>query len=443
MSDSISSTIKQAILTDAHSDVTIHERPLVSELIWHNRQEEPLTWKMVFEGNPFKSKRLIIAHTIYYLLRCIFMGIILLVYSIYELIYRLLTGKRRNMRPSIAINFVLFSFTIVIAIIILVFNISFLVRNVILAPNEASINSNGVVSINQPCMETQYFYLLNAATYWTSSGIAVSRGDRVFISASGGMYSDIGEMSKKAFVNETLLYPRSVFAERNPSFIKRLFRKKQQNETIDNLGIQYCIYNDSVAHLSHGGTPRLGSLLCLVSTETQTPEYHFRNKGYGKTIHQIDYEKNEIRFTANKDECGILYFTFNDILLDSNTYGRIMKDTNSAAINMRKDLKSTNKSEYASIEDPTIWFKDNLGEALVNIRIEKSIRHSSLSTPDKFAMSFYRGFSRMKSNPWQSWIIWFLIIVGSLFICDIGLTHVLNREKDVIPQGEEQIKDKQ
>lgn len=443
MADSISSTLKQVILTEAQSDVTIHESPLVSELIWHNRQEEPLTWKMVFEGNPFKSKRLIIAHTIYYLLRCFFMGIILLVYSIYELIYRLLTGKKRNMRPSIAINFVLFSFTVIVAIIILVFNITFLVRNVILAPNEASINSNGVVSINQPCMETQYFYLLNAATYWTSSGIAVSRGDRVYISASGGMYSDIGEMYNKALTNDTLLYPRSVFADRKPPFIKRLFGKKQQNETIDNSGIQYCIYNDSVASLGDRRKPRFGSLLCLVSTETQNPEYHFRTKDYGKTIHQIDYEKNEIRFTASKDECGILYFTFNDILLDSNTYGRIMRDTNSAAINMRKDLQHTHKLGYASIEDPTIWFKDNLGEALVNIRIEKSIWRSNLSKPDKIAMSFYRGFSRMKSNPWHSWVIWFLIIVGGLFFCDIGLTHVLNRKKEESPQGEERNTDNQ
>lgn len=425
MADSISSTIKQAILTDATSDVTIHERPLVSELIWHNRQEEPLSWKMVFEGNPFKSKRLIIAHTILYLLRCFFMGIILLVYSIYELIYRLLTGKKRNMRPSIAINFVLFSSIVIVAIIILVFNITFLVRNVILAPNEASINSNGVVSINQPCMETQYFYLLNAATYWTSSGIAVSRGDRVYISASGGMYSDIGEMSEKALRNDTLLYPRSVFA------------KKQTRGKNDTNSVHYCIYNNSVVSRNNGVTPRFGSLLCLVEKETQNPEYHFDKHQHGPKIHQIDYETNKIEFKASNKECGILYFTFNDILLDSSTHRCIMNDTNRAAQLMRKDLQNTNKDKYDSIKDPTIWFKDNLGEALVNIRIEKSICHSSLKCHEKLAMIFYRGFSRMKSNPWHSWVIWFLFIVGGLSICDIGLTHVLNRKKKEPPQNEE------
>ena len=414
MADSLSSTIKQAILTDAPSDVTIQERSLVSAMIAHQRKGEPLSFKMVFEGNPLKCQRFPIAHTLLYVLRCLIMGLILLIYAAYEVVYRLFTGKKRNMRPSVAINTVILSGTIVIAILALVFSVTFLVRNVLLSPNEASINSNGVVSINQPCMETQYFYLLNAATYWTSSGIAVSRGDRVYISASGGMYSDIGEMCDKASDNSRLLYPRSSFA----------VKKKWDKE--DTTGIQYCIYDNP-------DDARFGSLLCLIANETQNPEYHFKKNSHGK-IRQLDYKTNDIRFTAGEKDRGILYFTFNDILLDSDTYNKISankdNDKDSAAINMWKDLADSGKDKYESIKDPTIWFKDNLGEALVNIRIEKSIRYSSLRCHEKIAMHFYRGISRLKTDFWHSWIPRDAIVLLFLLLADIWITHLRNRKRE-------------
>lgn len=422
MASSLSSTIKQAILTDSPSDVTIYEKPLVSELLTHQHRGEPLTLKMVFSGNPLKCKRLIIAHTIIYVLRCIIMGIIWAIYALYEVLYKLLTGKSRNMRPSAGINLVLFSGTLIVAIIVLIFNITFLVKNVILAPNEASVNSNGVISINQPCMVTQYFYLLNAATYWTSSGIYVSRGDRIYISVSGGMYSDIGEMCKKAASNEKLLYPRSVFSV------------KRKHEKSDTTGIKYCIYNnDDIKNKKDSA--RFGSLLCMVANETQNPEHHISN-GHQATIHQIDYKKNEITFEASENECGILYFTFNDILLDYFTYRNIMDDTNSNTREPKNDLQKTNITRYSRIKDPTIWFKDNLGEALVNIRIERSICHSSIPFPEKIAMAFYRKISRMETGIFRQSTITVIIItiVSSIIIvlfilllCDVGITHLLNR----------------
>ena len=442
MASSLSSTIKQAILTDSPSDVTIYEKPLVSELLTHQHRGEPLTLKMVFSGNPLKSKRLIIAHTIIYVLRCIIMGIIWAIYALYEVLYKLLTGKSRNMRPSAGINLVLFSGTLIVAIIVLIFNITFLVKNVILAPNEASVNSNGVISINQPCMVTQYFYLLNAATYWTSSGIYVSRGDRIYISVSGGMYSDIGEMCKKAASNEKLQYQRSVFSEKEKDdttgIIKKIlqclrsvFSKKEKDDTT---GIKYCIYNnDDIKNKKDSA--RFGSLLCMVANETQNPEHHISN-GHQATIHQIDYKKNEITFEASKNECGILYFTFNDILLDYFTYRNIMDDTNSNTREMKNDLQKTNITRYSRIKDPTIWFKDNLGEALVNIRIERSICHSSIPFPEKIAMAFYRKISRMETGIFRQSTITVIIItiVSSIIIvlfilllCDVGITHLLNR----------------
>lgn len=409
MSDSLSSTIKQVILTDTPTDVTIHEQSLVSALIGQKRQGEPLTLKKIFEGNPLKKKRLPIAHTIIYVLRCIFLGFLFLIYALYEVVYRLLTGKKRNMMPSTAINVVMLSGTIVAAIIALFFSVTFLVRNVILAPNEANINSNGVVSINQPCLETQYFYLLNAATYWTSSGIAVQEGDNVYISASGGMYSDIGEMSKNALSNEKLLYPRSVFAV------------KEEWDKQDTSGVQYCIYNKK-------GDARFGSLLCLIANETHNPEYNFSKQSQNR-IRQIDYEKNCIKFTATEKDRGILYFTFNDVLLDKSTYNRIYNDTNSAARAMWDDLKRSEKIIYNSIKDPTIWFKDNIGEALVNIRIEKSIKHSGLRFHEKCAMYFFREISHLKTDFWHSWITRVSLAAIALLTCDIAITRRRNNKE--------------
>ena len=97
---------------------------------------------------------------------------------------------------------------------------------------------------------------------------------------------------------------------------------------------------------------------------------------------------------------------------------------------MWKDLADSGKNKYKSINDPTIWFKDNLGEALVNIRIEKSIRHSNLRCSEKIAMSFYRGISRLKTDFWQSWIPWAALGLLVMLLVDIGITHLRNRKEE-------------
>lgn len=420
MSSSLISTIKQAILTETSSNVSIHERSLFSLLFEYNEKGSPVSLRD-FTIHSYRGKSLVIARHIVHFLQCFVLCVICVIYALYNIIHRFATGKWRGMRPSSGINMVIFSTALILSIVTLCFILSFLIRDVVLAPNNARINEHGVVSIDQPYLETQSFFLLNAASFWTSTGIPVSKGDVVYITASGSVYGDIGEMCSKADSNATLLYPRNRF---NPN-------AKYARNTHD---AQYCIYgrgeNDTDAYF--------GSLLYQICKDSQGP---IRDNVLKKdAIKQIDFSPRKRLFQDGAfhfiaKESGILYLSFNDIYLDDSTLAKINSDNESK---IQKDLyvhpiENIEKTPKLS----EIWFQDNIGEVLVNIRVEKNIDKCNIRWPmiNKPLLYFYREVSNVKTLcPWESqfWESKFALLVSIIFFIfalDVIISHILKRKK--------------
>lgn len=318
---------------------------------------------------------------------------------------------------SPTINFSVIAAVFIFAIAFIVKTFTFAIKDIMFPPLNMRANEQGVLTINQPCLESHSFFLLNASTFWRSTGINVKKGDKITFSVSGSMYSDIGEMDKAASDNRKLLYPRAGFAP-------NMDRPTSEDA-------KYCIYNKFTdCFCTQSQDARFGALLCQVSDEHLPPSNPYRQTV--NTIRQITSKANS--FTA--DNTGMLFLTFNDVLLNEDNVFNMLMDSSVSVSKMQKELLDSkfftfkgfdnntnttfvvrvkNAMKYLDIykndiiqkrllrkivyeffdkhsPDPTIWFKDNAGEYLVNIHIERSIWKSDLCCPKKLAMSVLREF---------------------------------------------------
>ena len=507
---SLFSLIKQAIFSRTQSDVTIHERTFVTELLEAEHKGDPFALYDFFPRK-YRGKNLVITRHLIFIFRCIVLLFIGLIYIVYDLIHKIVTGqwkskrlspevlkrrvpntkwakrlhadKWRGMPSSTGVNAIIFTFVIIQAILLLVFALNFLIREVVMPDNEASINNKGVVSIDQGVLETQHFFLLNSATCWTSSGIAVSKGDRVYISASGSMYSDVGEMNTAADKNDTLKYPRSLFY--------------RDGGGISEKDVECCIYGRCSSDMKDtNNRPYFGSLLYQICDETHgaelynNPDNHKNKEKDSIPVNQVDFDKfkNKIladdMFHFDADKSGILYFSFNDILLDRDMIDKLVKgDVCSKEVrddmlkmasakeveeysmnkelmverNFYKEEEKNLKGKIDSLEtinkekksnhndsilialqidslekklqicqdtidslfleaqirwlkdsdhvDDKIWFADNLGEALINVRVERNIWNNDMPLYKKLLVAMYRGVNELW-KPTSTTISW-------------------------------------
>lgn len=400
---SLISAIYDAIFTETPSDVSVTERSFVSVMLDANNQKEAFG-KDDFHFRLSKGKSLVLTRFLLQLVNKCILGVIWLIYGIYDVIHRMITGRWRGMKSSSGINLVIGSMILVITIMALLYILAFLTKEVVLSPNNARINDKGVITVDQPCLETHSFFLLNAANFWTSTGIQINKGDRVYITASGSMYSDISDMYKAAIENKTLKYARSILGS----------YKTVENDTV---GVQYCIYGryDMDGYYDCGffklpkclrKHPRFGSLLYQIGSPHKG-FIPYNDANNPRDIQQINLDRSNNEFVFDAQKSGVLYLTFNDILLDSKIFNKIHKDRDAilqnslktrkdtAALEICRDLERVHIDSVKDIEDEQIWFKDNLGEVLVNVRIEKSIRRSDLPWYKKPVVRIYRHLNHL------------------------------------------------
>lgn len=403
---SLISAIYDAIFTETPSDVTINERSLISVMLDFKSQDT--SWGHDdFKIPSYKGKSLMLSRYIIHYIVLAVLGIIWLIYWVYGWFYYLVTHRKRGMRPSLGVNFIIGSIVLIFSIITLIYILAFWTKDVVLSPNNARINDKGVITVDQPCFETHSFFLLNSATYWTSTDIQVSEGDKVYITASGSMYSDIYNMYRAADTNRVLKYSRSIFGPYDPL----------PNDTFE---ARYCLYGRNsfdryddfwLFRLKKPlrEYPRYGSLLYQICPGHQSPVDN--NIGREKVIQQMDFSKGKgYNFRAKKS--GVLYLTFNDILLDNETYDSIQK----SGLKVKGELRRHKILTRDSIHDSHIWFQDNLGEVLVNVRIEKSICNNSLRCYEKITIFAYRGIIHISKHGYKALFIILGIIIGVLMI---------------------------
>lgn len=429
MSSSLISTIKQAIFTEAASDIKIHQRSLVSMLIETNGEGDSISRKN-FEVKDYRGRSLIITRYIFLFFKFLFLGLIWIIYAVYNLLHKVFTGKWRGMKPSSGINIVILTIVFVSSFVILIYLLLFLISDVVFAPNNAFVNPKGVVTVSQPCYETQSFFLLNSATYWTSTDIHISEGDKVYITASGSMYSDIGEVDSAARNNKVLIYSRSVFGPYKP-------------EPKDTISTQYCIYgryNGDKAK-SVESNARFGSLLYQIAVPHSGPvDYNTDNNKHA--VNQVNFFTTLSKFGINRTFCfrakesGTLYLTFNDILLDDTTITKLIKNKPKS---IWEDLEKTISFESVDdtlnaikehIQNPQIWFQDNVGEVLVNIRIEKNISNSDMPLRKKIASRVFRYIDHCTKPFWDSPLPRTILIVIFYFSLDILVSRFFKRKNN-------------
>lgn len=450
--DSLIETIRRAMLSETQRDVSFVEHSWWSQLLHYDGRGRRVS-NADFRLRDHRGKKLIIAHYLVDLCRCVLMGILWLVYACFDAIRYFVSGKKgdagrsREDRPaSIWVNFLILITILIFSIVGLVFILSFGIRSVVLPPSKMHVNSSGVVSIEQPHLEEQHFFLLNAATGWYRTDIRISKGDKVYITAAGGMYNDVGEMYDKANDNDTLLYPRYSFSYGEMS---------TEN-------VQYCIFGRKAS--AEAQEARFGSLLYQVGKQHIAPQSY--NTDSRSSVKQIlfDSASRTKPFVFTSDSSGVLFFAFNDILLDSVAICKIYKGGSCALrddlLKLYKDTvrKDTLKVLLDSIKDSKIWFKDNIGEVLVNVRVEKSICNSPLpcrkkiivwlyreldhffcslhNSPCRFGKNFCDCISRILSKDFclyirdifnSSCIPWFLVGILAIFIIDVLISNSIRR----------------
>lgn len=96
-------------------------------------------------------------------------------------------------------------------------------------------------------------------------------------------------------------------------------------------------------------------------------------------------------------------------------------------------IKKLKDDKHLELKDKAMWFKDNIGEVLVNIRVKQNIWKSNLSFPKKMATWLYRQFETLFASSKNIWyfiegiIILFLfdffIIRRAINITSINKTH--------------------
>ena len=459
MGKSLFDLITEAIVTNSPKDVVVHERPLASEMIDSEKSRDPFAL-YDFMPQKYQGKHLVLTRHVIRFFRNIVLFFIALGYALYDLLHRIFTDKWksklleeevrerripkkqwikklhpekwRGMDSCSGINAVIVASMFVASVIALVFGLHFLIKEVVLPDNDCRVNQYGIVTIDQGCLEEQHFFLLNAAFFWTPTGIAVSEGDKVYITASGSMYSDIDEMVEAADYNKALLYPRSDF--------------HQKHQRMDP-NAEYCIYgrypSDTV---EEDNKPVFGSLLYQIGDEVRGPK-PFNDEDNPSAIRQINFAKNQNslfrdnRYYFKAHKSGVLYFCFNDILLDDSTITSVIKDGAKSEelydALLKWDTALQLKTNDAITQclcdsiDALIWFKDNIGEALVNVRVEKNVWKSHLPFHKKLLIAIYRkmdAFNTKTENGFlQSGLFVMILAIIIWFGADIFISEELKK----------------
>ena len=418
MSQSLISIIKQALFTRTPSDVIIHERNLITELLLSSKKrKDPITWDDFIPKKHFinRKKSLLITRWLIWILRCVVFALLCILYGLKNLfhyirkkgicfsikkgvcwviklfywVYYIISRKyhpththikKPHLRivPSTSINIVIVSIVIVFGIVGTISILSFLIKEVVVPPNEARMNAQGTITIDQPVLETTSFFLLNSATPWQSTGIQVSEGDRVYITASGSVYSDVGELYEKVKNNIPPLYYRSCFYpvdDKNcPDYSDRM---KQ--------GAEFCIYgrNQKTDKL-----PKFGSLLYQTCTENNGPLYY--NTNDTANIIQLEFSpsfKNrkcifgDDRYHIDVKKSGIIYLSINDILLDKEIINRLYIQSKQKELNAQR-----------------IWKDDFIKNLNFDTIINKILINSSQIILNAINLEKYPGFKKLRDT---------------------------------------------
>ncbi len=192
-------------------------------------------------------------------------------------------------------------FTAIVILAFLIYGIIFYSQNVLYYRGELEINQFGAFIPRKSYSNEYGMYLFDTSEKWVSSGIQVQKGDRLFISASGGFHSNYKELVNAAN-NNTLA---DTCYERNNSMVRARWtffpRSVTAKKDTANAAYKYLSTN-------RRRTAYFGDVLFQV-----VPEYMISDVNYADTnrIYAIPcIEENRHPITIRQD--GVLAFMVND-----------------------------------------------------------------------------------------------------------------------------------
>lgn len=390
---SLIDTILQSIATGTASDVDINDRTFFSELMDgrpgspHNHAYDMRPLKPVWR----KDKRFPVMSWLWSLLLCVITSVITAFYWLSSAVYRLFTGRRRDLQHSRRFNAALLFSAILVSLVLLVYAVVFFIKDVLLFDESMYSNKNGALVMEQPCSVEQYTFLFNSATQWYDSGIELVKGEVFEISYSGSFYGAIADMNSAAIENRKLKYARTLSTFNYPSD-RGLDNHDSTEEAASDTSSDSSVKADK-QELPENILPEMpfGTLLYQIRTDTEEDMYRDTVKrGNGRIIWAV-FKRNRI-YKARAKRSGTLRFAVNDNYIDP-TEGRELTQA--------------------------MVFDDNVGELLVNVRV---YRNTGVNL-------YKRAFRRMDSD--NSMLLVLIVLGGAcvLLVCDWSLGKLLRNNK--------------
>lgn len=386
-------------------------------------------------------------------------------YCLASFIKQVLTGKKSDLSQSPRFNFIVFVATCTFYLILIVTILIFFVKSVLLFRPDTRINEYGAITMPQSCERENYMYLLNTASYWDNSGIKVSAGDIVSITVSGSFFSDIDDMYTSALYNKKTTYARSYVS----------FDRNRESQ-IDNSSHSRLL----VTNLKNGKhvNDRFGSLLIQIRDASQHNPYHQDDIIFDSRNNKSD---NAYHFKAKKS--GYLYFTVNDEYIDETWFNRIkseprwldsleienyakldidkynaLSDAKKASLkgvisgnyvyltqegyNLIKDNKEYQNSigiNADSLEKLIVWdkwnedlakmwYSDNVGDILINVKIVRSNVQCSIFEPSVLSKTYRKVEDFFLSPTFWHREIWHLAFIILIIFCLMALDRKFGKK---------------
>ena len=311
----------------------------------------------------------------------------------------------------VGLDFVLASTSIIAAIALVILMFVFFIREELFFPKQNSINSQGTITISQPAAVEHNMFLLNSAKVWANTGISVIKGDVVTITVSGSFYGSVADVVESAKKNVRYRYSVNDFRTDGNTI-----HNYKDDKTIE----KFCVYGRAPSDTLSDNAARFGSLLIQIHEECA--EHAFMNdtnapKGEKQKIIQVPpqqkYTKKDFEpFSFVAESSGILYVMVNDVYFPKEDslfrnqiaslekeafqvhFHRVEKKLGLVYYSPKDTSHLIPKSQQALknylYENPDMWYNDNVGEALLNIKIQRKTQKHAMYIDSCFLWMYKR-----------------------------------------------------
>ena len=337
---------------------------------------------------------------------------------------------------------ILLTLVSIACIFFVVYCAAFFINEVLLFDKPPVVTESGAIVPQRSCHREQVLFFFSSSDRWASTGVQLSKGDRIKISTSGGFHSDIANLTESARMNRR---PTYAYYTNKP-----LSEMSEEERAMVFDGTKNCIY--SLDTEDENLKARFGSVLWTVSDENSISKSDFDDK-FSDRIHQVEPVKNAERF-IEIEQSGELFFSVNDIYLSDRVIRSMSED---GAEIIPEDGSWQSKELLAELHDngmlficPSIenedrlkcisdanhlieifndngdnellntqrgnlremWFNDNVGNIMICVEIERNI--SLMHGMSKW----YRTIERIVDSLYMGWFSSkFGIICLTLLLC--------------------------